>query len=267
MKKKSYVGVTGFMSPKEVTETLKDIDLKKADRLLMIGVLASSKTIQGISNKWPNRYPPLGEIKNIFQENENCLNLVHYNTKQPEDLLAQLVQITDEVGPVLHGFQLNIAWPDPKTLEKYHNLCPGKTIVLQIGGHAFEIVENESTYLARKVKDYLGLIDYVLLDPSGGLGQPFNPVSIKNYLYELQKYENGLGVGTAGGLSPTTLHLLEPLIKDYPDISIDAEGRLRTKEDQLDVVITREYIQKSLNMFEKKSLESMGTGNYTPGES
>ncbi|MDQ5930966.1 MAG: hypothetical protein QG674_132 [Patescibacteria group bacterium] len=249
MKKKSYVGVTGFMSPKEVIDTLKDIDFKKAHRLLMVGVLASSKTIQGISNKWPNRYPPLGEIKNIFQENENCLNLVHYNTKQPEGLLAQLVQITDEVGPVLHGFQLNIAWPDPKTLEKYHNLCPGKTIVLQIGGHAFEQVGNNPSKLSIKLNEYQEVIDYVLLDPSGGLGQPFDPDKAKQYLEKLTRYEYQFGLGVAGGLSPSTLHLLEPLLKDYPNISIDAEGRLRTQEDNLDVEITRDYIRKSLELF------------------
>lgn len=249
MKKKPYVGVTGFMFPDQVIKSLENIDFKKADRLLMVGVLASSKTIQGLTNKWPHRYPLFERIKDIFQKNEDCLNLVHYNTKQPDDLLAQLVQITDEVGPVLNGFQLNIAWPSPKTLESYKKLYPEKTIVLQIGGHAFAEVSNEAKYLALRVRrDYSGLVDYVLLDPSGGLGQPFNPENMRKYLYELQKYP-GPEVGVAGGLSPTTLHLLEPLIKDFPDISIDAEGRLRTKEDNLDIETTRDYIQKSLDMF------------------
>ncbi len=63
MKKKPYVGVTGFMSSQEVIDTMKNINFKKAERLLMVGVLASSKTIRGGANKWPNRYPPLGEIK------------------------------------------------------------------------------------------------------------------------------------------------------------------------------------------------------------
>jgi hypothetical protein len=249
MKKKSYVGVTGFMSPEEVKNTLNGIDFKKADRLLMVGVLASLKTMMGLTNKWPNRYPLFGEIKNIFQKNEDCLNLIHYNTKEPATLLPQLTEITAKVGPILDGFQLNIAWPNPDVLWSYKHLNPEKTIVLQIGGHAFEQVGNNPSKLSTKLNEYQEVIDYVLLDPSGGLGQPFDPDKAKQYLEKLTRYEYQFGLGVAGGLSPSTLHLLEPLLKDYPNISIDAEGRLRTQEDSLDVEITRDYIQKSLELF------------------
>lgn len=47
MKKKPYVGVTGFMSSQEVIVTMKNINFKRAERQLMVGVLASSKTIKG----------------------------------------------------------------------------------------------------------------------------------------------------------------------------------------------------------------------------
>ncbi len=187
--------------------------------------------------------------KKIFQERDECLNLVHYNTKSPEDLLMQMVQITDEVGYLLNGFQLNIAWPNPKTLETYHKLCPGKTIVLQVGNQAFAEAFNVPSYLARIVKDYLGLVDYVLLDPSGGLGIPFYPLTMQEYLQELQQFENELGTAVAGGLSPSTLHLLKPLVKEFPGLSINAEGKLRTSMDDLDVAVARQYIEGALKMF------------------
>ena len=95
----------------------------------------------------------------------------------------------------------------------------------------------------------MGIIDYVLLDPSGGLGQPFDPEVAKSYLDELRKFENELGLGVAGGLSPTTLNLLEDLIKDYPNLSTDAEGKLRSAEDHLLTHVSSQYARESLRMF------------------
>jgi hypothetical protein len=39
------------------------------------------------------------------------------------------------------------------------------------------------------------------------------------------------------------------LVKDFPELCIDAEGRLRTIEDELDVQIAIDYVQKSLKLF------------------
>ena len=268
MKKKPYIGVTGFMSPDEVNETLRDINFKKANRLLMVGVLASAKTLVGQTNKWPNRYPKWENVKNIFQENDNCLNLIHFNTKEPDQLTFHLNSMTDAVGPKLHGFQLNIAWPNPESIARYKDVHPDKVIVLQVGGHAFSMVNHEPEMVEDMVKSYLGLIDYVLLDPSGGLGQELNPFAMRDYLLALAKHEKQIGLGVAGGLSAGTVKILEPLIKDYPNLSIDAEGRLRTEiGDNLNVPVTRGYIQQSLDLFERVRLETMSSGEYTPGES
>ncbi|MFZ2205443.1 MAG: hypothetical protein WA057_04385 [Candidatus Magasanikiibacteriota bacterium] len=248
--KKAYIGVTGFMSSQEITDTLRGIDYKKTDRLIMVGVLASFKTLQGIANKWVNRYPLVNEIAGIFQPNENFLNLIHFNTKELNTFFAQLIQINDLAGDSFNGFQLNIAWPDPKVLEKYKRLCPDKNIVLQIGGGAFEKISHSPVKLAEKINnEYAGLIDYVLLDPSGGTGKQFDPIVARGYLEELSKHENDFGLGVAGGLSSSTLNLIEPLVKDFPNISIDAEGKLRTSEDHLDVNEAGSYIKKSLDLF------------------
>lgn len=251
MKKKPYVGITGFMSPTEVFGVLDSTDLKKADRMLMVGVLASSKSLQGIPNKWPGRYPAIGEVVNIFPNIEDCLNLVHFNTKEPESLLPQLLLVTELAGNHFNGFQLNIAWPSVRVLEDYKELHPDKSIVLQIGGGAFEEISHSPKKLADKVhSEYAGLIDYVLLDPSGGTGQPFNPDIARSYLEALSVKPNDFGLGVAGGLSPTTLDLIEPLVKDFPDLSIDAEGRLRNKEyDSLNIETARDYVKKSLELF------------------
>jgi len=246
--KHPYIGVTGFTSQSEVVSVLGSVP-KDADRLLMVGVLASQKTLRGQKNKWPNRYPEVGFISEIFVRNRWVLNLIHYNTKEPESLTEQLIEMTRLGGQNLEGFQLNLAWPSRDAILAYHKVCGGKFIVLQIGGKAFEMVNHSPKELAEKVSLYEHVVDYVLLDPSGGYGVPFDTEKARTYLDALRGYNLDLGLGVAGGLSPTTLNLIEPLISDFPDLSIDAEGRLRDSGDNLDLSIASQYVQGACNLF------------------
>lgn len=246
--KTPYIGITGFMFLNEVSHVLKVIPAN-ANRLVMIGVLASLKTMRGIRNKWPNRYPTMDKIAGIFSDHLRALNLIHYNTKELDTLGDQLIAMTEFGGRNLHGFQLNIAWPSPTVLVSYRKTRPMKQLVLQIGGHAFEMVNHSPEKLASKVAEYNGLVEYVLLDPSGGYGKPFDPKRTHEYLEALRAENLDIGLGIAGGLSPTTLNLVEPIVKELPELSIDAEGRLRTLEDHLDLNLASEYLIKALSMF------------------
>lgn len=96
MKNKSYIGITGFTSPLEVSNTLEVIDFQKSNRMLMVGVLVNSKSLDGGTS---SRYPLIEKVKNIFPDNENCMNLVHFNNNRgTECLLSQLNSITDIAG-------------------------------------------------------------------------------------------------------------------------------------------------------------------------
>src|SRR5437868_5866280 len=113
-----YVGVTGFMSRPEVVEALAMVP-RGSVRRLMVGVLMSSKTLVGQINKWPGRYPKKDAIVDIFIDDPRALNLIHYNTDNPEALFTQLAEITKLAGPNLDGFQLNIAWPPISQIENW----------------------------------------------------------------------------------------------------------------------------------------------------
>ena len=112
----------------------------------------------------------------IFRGYRNLLNLIHFNTKEPEKLFDDMCLAQDLAGPNCHGFQLNIAWPDKRVLERYkkYALFHHKTIVLQCGGNALREVGSPFN-LGLRLRDYEGLVDYVLVDPSGGLGKEFDP--------------------------------------------------------------------------------------------
>lgn len=245
--KQPYVGITGFMSQNEIQSVLDSMP-KDSNRLLMVGVLASQKTLRGEKNKWPNRYPEVGRISEVFVKDRRALNLIHYNTKEPETLTEQLVEMTKLGGQNLEGFQLNLAWPSRDTILAYHKICGGKFIVLQIGGKAFEIVNHSPKELAERVSWYEHVVDYVLLDPSGGYGVPFDTNKARTYLEALRGYNLDMGLGVAGGLSPTTLNLVQPLLSDFPDLSWDAEGKLRDEQDNLVLPTSIEYVQMSCRL-------------------
>ncbi len=253
---KPYIGITGVMS---LSDALKILNIVPVDvnRLVMIGGLASLKTMRGIPNKWPNRYPTMDKIASIFPAHPMALNLIHYHTSELDTLNDQLVAMTKFGGDNMHGFQLNIAWPALDDLIKYKATYWTKHIVLQIGGKAFEMVNHSPVQLATKVAQYDGIVGYVLLDPSGGHGKQFDPERVRDYLMALREKNLHIGFGVAGGLSPTTLNLVEPLIREFPNLNIDAEGRLRTPEDHLDLNLASDYLRHAIEMF-NKSIEGSG---------
>ena len=249
--RKPYIGITGFMTQAEVETALRVIPIDSS-RLIMVGVLVSHKTLGGQLNRWPNRYPIIiaGDLTDIFVGDRRALNLVHFNTHN-EHFGDELLRI-ERMSLDLMGFQLNIAWPSAREIEVYRlGVFGTKTIVLQLGSKAMAICDNSPAGIAAKLAtDYpRGLIDYVLIDPSGGFGQPFDPDFARQCLRAIRDKDFNAGLGVAGGLGPNTLHLVEPLIEEFPDLSIDAEGQLRDEQDHLDLVKAKDYLQCALRLF------------------
>jgi|SRR3989338_5699234 len=247
--RQSYIGVTGFMKSSEVADTLALVP-SRTTRWLMVGILVSSKTLVGHTNPWlPNRYPKR-ECINILTSSTHprAFNLIHYHTDEPSTLADQLAMAVELSSPQLHGFQLNVRWPDPGQIKKfYQTVGANYHIVLQVGSGAFKDIDHSPAKLARKVAEYRDLIDYVLLDPSGGKGIPLNPEMLEQYIVQLDTTVHEIFYGVAGGLDFSNLDLIAPLAKHFPILSIDAEGKLRTPQprDQLEMGAVRRYIQSA----------------------
>ena len=243
MRPRSYIGITGFMQAKEVDAMLSVLP-RDSDRLVMLGVLASGKTLRFQPNNWPQRYPRRENLGTIFAPCENVLNLIHYNTKEPEHLLEDMILAQSLAGKNCHGFQLNIAWPDKKVLADYRAQAPDthRTIVVQCGGKAMSDVGMDPRRLAERIQEYDGLADYVLIDPSGGLGQEFDSNFAGKCFEQLEQAVPNIGFGVAGGLYDRNLdRKLSDLLEVF-DFSIDVEGKLRNGQDDLLVRAAKEYL-------------------------
>lgn len=246
-----YIGITGFTNRHDVREVL-EAKSPWLMRKIMVGILASSRTINGETNSHPNRYPTPGQMGNIFEDHPNALNLVHFSTKNREGLFEEMVRAFNLAGPYCHGLQLNIAWPDPSVLGFFKTKAYPVTIVLQIGAGAFEMIGHSPQRLADKIeKEYKHFIDYILLDPSGGTGKPFVPEKMRRYLQALEMKQMPIGLGVAGGVSPSTLNpLVAPLVKEFHNLSFDVETEVRDKDDHLVPRLAISVVRKAGCLFE-----------------
>jgi hypothetical protein len=272
---KRNIGITGFMSIQELNfvqsvflELFKEHEAYGQDVVvprLMAGILVSSKTINNIPNKFPGRYPRPEQLTELFlaANANNTLNLCHYNTDTPQNLVAECEQVMETVGPALHGFQLNVCWPDPAVIRELKRRHPKLHILLQIGGRALDQFQytREATFLGyntegflAQVREYGDSINEVLLDPSGGFGQLLQAGRLLPLVEALMQIE-GLGIGVAGGLSSETIESIAPIASSCPYLSIDAEGRLRNPhDDSLNLVKAIAYLMVAFMLFYPKEV-------------
>lgn len=260
---KPYIGVTGFTKLVEVAAAL-SIFPENSERKLMVGVLATWKSLRDIPMKprWAKQTPDPKLICDLFRSDKQVLNLVHYSTQEGQEnsMVNDMIKIHEFVGhqnPNFHGFQLNLAWPDVDLFDSQYLSDYQKNafrpcrdwLVLQIGQKAVEMAGGTPRGVADKLYHYVGTVDGILLDPSGGLGKPFDTERAREFLSEIAERGWNLGLGVAGGLGPDSLDLVEPLVSEFPDLSIDAQGRLRNAENDLDPESVKTYLTKALQMF------------------
>ena len=248
--KKPYIGVTGFMTGQEVRAALRCMS-PHSHRNLMVGVLINRSSLTELTGRLTRRYPKLEYVSHIFQVDERAFNIIHYSSLSDTDLADQLLDLIGFVNSnLVHGFQLNMAWPKISEIEKFQeatskNYC----ITLSVNQTAITECKNDPVLIAQRVAAYGNMVDYVLIDQSEGTGSRMDVKSVIPILNEITQVNPDFLLAVAGGLGPDRLDQLLPVIRLLPDISIDAESVLResTSED-LDVSVMCEYLRQAQNI-------------------
>jgi hypothetical protein len=180
-----------------------------------------------------------------------------YRPKEVQTLYEDLELVVEYGGENLHAVQLDVTWPDVDDVDRFKAKHPDIAVVLQLGKSAFEAVDHDAQKMVKELDRYGDSIDYVLLDLSMGKGKAMEAESLLSALRQIRQKLPGLGLAVAGGLGPESVHLLEPIAQEFPDISIDAQGRLKppdapvddrghiTSKVPADLARSEEYIRKS----------------------
>jgi hypothetical protein len=243
-----YIGVTGFTTHEQYDQIRRYFTVRPfTDYRLMTGILVS-KTLRGQEPSLPyrGRYPLPAQIEGIWQDQSvrsehDLWKVIHFNTHQP-DFAADLGRIM-QLAPSAQAIQLNIHRPNPIELRSFRSLFPHIEVILQFGPQTLLDLNEECNFTCY-LEEYLGLVEYVLLDGSGGLNRPLNITLLRRILEATPWNSLGMAAGVAGGLSSQSVGSLSSLLIDSPRLSIDAEGGLRTA-GALDMAKTIAYLEAS----------------------
>lgn len=257
-----YVGVTGFMSLKEVAFC--DGVFRKAvlglespivcsELNLMVGILVSQKTLASGTNKWADRYPPVSLVPELTALRvENLLYTIHYNTDDAATIDEQIDQLL-RLSPNIDALQLNMRWVSHVALQRIRRKYPDLRIILQIGAGALsDVAEPGEIYLGDALRAYEGVVDDFLVDPSGGKGEPADVWRAFACISDGEIPKN-MRPGIAGGFCSENVCNVRGLMRRmlWKPVNIDAEGRLRTQAEGGGKLILEEaekYIKASVSL-------------------
>jgi hypothetical protein len=240
-----YFGITGATTEEQVKTILKVMPANPNHKL-MLGILVSDKTMVGIPGT--PRYADLKDIFKIFSEDPRVLNFIHFNIHDQRNLLLDITTLATIYRERLHGFQLNMRWPDWVVIERFKEKFPDKKIVIQMERKDFEQYYIPKK-MAEKLMIYNKTVEYVILDMSMGEGRKMNPEKILPYARAISKTSN-LNIVFAGGLCAENLDMLIPIKKEFPNMSIDAEGQLMNAFGALDINKARSYVKKAFELLD-----------------
>lgn len=248
MQTKPYVGITGPTTKEEVKLILDEFSNSDysmhTEHIPMLGFLVSYKTLNGFPTK-NKRYPKISDLRELLiPTKDQALAMIHYNTKDESTLASQIERVFEPIYSegLCRALQLNIPWPDLSQLNIIKEKYPELKILLQLSSMA--MAEKSIIGIADLTKNYDTLIDYILIDPSGGRGKEFNIDFSVNLYQELNSKLPDKIVGFAGGLKDENVEdIIKSLTKKLQttNFSIDAEGALRDK-------LSKEYGDDLLNL-------------------
>ncbi|MBU6501065.1 MAG: hypothetical protein KGJ89_02980 [Patescibacteria group bacterium] len=256
-----YVGINGYLWPLEVENTIafwsEQLKGVRNKRPLMIGVSADQNSLLCDKSLQEKRYAPGSRIQHVFRTDDSAkvLNLIHYNTNNPNTLSDQLLRLTDLGGRRLHGFQLNdlsINRPAVREriiseLAKYCVNYPNVRIILQTSSAVVSELENvfgekAPNELARHIASFGGFVSDILFDMSGGTGKLLDAEKAMRYLSVIHQENSSLGLGVAGGLEGRVLPGLSDLFFTFRNLNIDTERKMKDVQGRFDWLVVHEYL-------------------------
>lgn len=247
---KPYIGATDFTSRSQV-ERAKAAIPAGVNRRLHVGVMTSYKVLTNQPSKWADVWLKPHQIQELFQD-DGSYNVIHYadyghtEIDRAPTTVLDLVKAWDMCGAYVHAMQLDMVWPAESLIQEFLYARPNAEVILQVSSTAINDVGDE---WLDYINGYDNLVHYILLDTGMGRGVEFDPQAalsrVRQVLKETYFFEP-YRIAVAGGLGPNTYGNLKPIFDVYPEVSCDAQGKLRPSGnamDPLDIDLTEQYIR------------------------
>jgi len=249
-----YIGITDFMFPRQariMLELFETLSLGIHHKL-MVGVMMSRKTLNGLPTSWSNVFPATDDVAGVFMPHRLAFNTIHYADYEGLDFADNLIRVVAYGGKNLYAIQLDMTWPDPRVIFAMKAVRPDLQFILQVGRSALEEVDDDPFAVVTKLQSYLPSLDFVLLDRSMGQGRPLDADDLRRFIVAIKDQLPALGIAVAGGLGHKSLHLVKTLVTEFPDLSLDAQGKMRLSgklQDPINWTIAAMYLAQATKMF------------------
>lgn len=245
-----YIGITGITTRTEalqVADAFHDCSLEAPNTRYdgMAGFLVSLSSLNNRGHSQP-KFANVGNLPELFAAiDQKALNSVHYHSPEPSTIHYQLsnwfkfLKAKEALPQIL---QLNTAWPSTDEIQKLRSDYPDLKIVIQIRRRNLD---------AGTIKQYAGMVDYVLLDQSGGRGRTLNPTDFAQTYQTVRTELPDATIIFAGGLSATNVNDKIEAIRQVtgPEkFGLDAETELRTtfhQKTKLDTGKVKGYVHQA----------------------
>jgi hypothetical protein len=251
-----YIGIYDFRSRGQTLETasfFQELCLfnRLENRKLMVGVMMSFKTLNDWPTKWAEVWPKKEAVKNIFIDHPLVFNTLRYQDYGTNINLWYMIEAASTYGgEYLHAVQFDMIWPSPVLVARFHKRLPKIEVVLEVNSEALDRVMNQPDQLVNKLRTYRNSLNCVLLNKNQkGLGM--NAETLLPFVRAISEHLPNLGLAVEGGLGLNTLHLVEPLVKEFPNISFNAKEKIRPSGNAMDPVdqdMAYDYLDKSVQM-------------------
>lgn len=248
MKPKPYVGITGFRLRGDLAFTDSDLDgFARISYVPAFGIIVSDKRLEQPSKdgKTSPAFQGLPCLLELMPE--NVLPTIHYFTSNPQNLGEELNRLLGE-GVYSRGgrtVQLNTKnLPDIKQLSALQEDYSKLEFILSLSKEILS--DHNPQELAKRVREYDGIVSYVLIDPSWGKGLEVDLNQYAELIIVLDEALPNMRVGVAGGFDADNVEdrVLKLAEKVKIPFSIDAQSGLRT-DNELDIVKAKLYLAKS----------------------
>lgn len=246
----AYIGITGFKEDYEVKTVAEqylqkgflgpDAEFTHKTHKAMFGFLCSAKRLAD-KTKQGRQSPRAQDLGFLTRSTpKGIIPMVHYFTQNRRNLAQEVKQVFMIDGlyenNYCRGIQINMPWPDIDQVEAIRKEFPDMDIVLQL--------PNKTLGEAHRAKEYKELVQYCLIDPSGGKGQKISDEHL-DLVSMLHESMPNTRIGIAGGLSGSNVkETMGQVYQTFKEpFCIDAEGKLRTEDKtKLNLKNTAKYV-------------------------
>lgn len=245
-----YICVQGVTERSEVSALAKQLDSSRADEESR----AAHRLVLGINIKAEDPNPPPARhlahnaIKMILCDTCDVTQVdvcLHVASDNPPAMGYVAMGIMEAFTPSL--LQINDHSPN---LDPLVDECRDD-IILRIGPETLPCLQGEPKRIAAYAETYSACTYLrIMLDASAGRGIPLDVDFTLACLEAIREAIPDVELGISGGLDAETLPRILPIIREFPHVSISAEGRLRTPDDKLDVVKAVAFIEKAYELFD-----------------